>query len=606
MDFKIANCVENETTTLSKSRDLTSDNFEMYPQERKQVQTDLFSIKIENNKIIQIPITIDGYVCITPISRECDKRFEDWSKNDDVKKMFENEPKNFMYKYKIKGSGFEGTYLFAKFAILYASYCSQQCGRELSIILIDILQKFIEIKDKETSILTNDLNETKSLLFTLEVKTKALENENESLQTYKSKYLTSLQRRTHYQLQEGNCVYLWSDRLCDDTMFKFGMTENINRRLAEQRTTCPSLKLECLIYCDCHKLIEDIIKEKYSSNRLWMNHEFVYNITVDRFIHFVTYILKAMGKKYTIADDIQKYNEDHPLPDFSEITEDVVSIKTFNTVLPTQNVIKEKEKTAYVETLKTDNINEDVNEHTTEDTVSCTSESKDRSSVSTIKEEDDIDVIEENTEEMRISYHTRKINQYTLDGKFIRSYDRVIDAENENNYKKLSIYNCCKGTQRQAYNFQWRYANEVNGIEDIKPIDMTQKRFKRRVLQFSRDNVHLKTFESVKDAATFIDVTGSNMSEAIKLQRPCRGYIWRYEQESENTQTHIEVDKTKKVHKNARRIVKLSLDDKVIDIYPSAELAAKSANIKSTQVIGCCQGRRRTTGGFKFKYEDDA
>ena len=53
------------------------------------------------------------------------------------------------------------------------------------------------------------------------------------------------------------------------------------------------------------------------------------------------------------------------------------------------------------------------------------------------------------------------IKQYTLDGKFIKSYISINQAMRENNIKSNNITTCCQRKRNSAYGFIWRYENDI-------------------------------------------------------------------------------------------------------------------------------------------------
>lgn len=53
-----------------------------------------------------------------------------------------------------------------------------------------------------------------------------------------------------------------------------------------------------------------------------------------------------------------------------------------------------------------------------------------------------------------------KINQYDLDGKFIKQWVGIRNISKEININKGNICSCCKGKRNNAGGFIWRYANE--------------------------------------------------------------------------------------------------------------------------------------------------
>lgn len=55
---------------------------------------------------------------------------------------------------------------------------------------------------------------------------------------------------------------------------------------------------------------------------------------------------------------------------------------------------------------------------------------------------------------------SKHINQYTKDGLFLRTWYSSMDIERELGYIHTNIIACCKGKQKTAYGFIWKYADE--------------------------------------------------------------------------------------------------------------------------------------------------
>ena len=58
--------------------------------------------------------------------------------------------------------------------------------------------------------------------------------------------------------------------------------------------------------------------------------------------------------------------------------------------------------------------------------------------------------------------HSRKVFQYTIDGKFVKEYPSVAIAAEENNFDKSNIRYCCightlHGKRHTAYGYKWAY-----------------------------------------------------------------------------------------------------------------------------------------------------
>lgn len=51
----------------------------------------------------------------------------------------------------------------------------------------------------------------------------------------------------------------------------------------------------------------------------------------------------------------------------------------------------------------------------------------------------------------------KKVNQYKLDGTFVRSWDCINDIQREYGYFNSQIGKCCKGILKKSYGYIWRY-----------------------------------------------------------------------------------------------------------------------------------------------------
>lgn len=54
---------------------------------------------------------------------------------------------------------------------------------------------------------------------------------------------------------------------------------------------------------------------------------------------------------------------------------------------------------------------------------------------------------------------SKPINQYDLQGNFIKSWNSGTEIKITLGYSNGNICNCCRGKQKTAYGFIWRYAN---------------------------------------------------------------------------------------------------------------------------------------------------
>ena len=59
------------------------------------------------------------------------------------------------------------------------------------------------------------------------------------------------------------------------------------------------------------------------------------------------------------------------------------------------------------------------------------------------------------------STKSKTVYQYSLDGKYIRSYDTIKDALEQTNGSRAGIYRCCNGKGNSSGGYLWKYEKEV-------------------------------------------------------------------------------------------------------------------------------------------------
>lgn len=54
--------------------------------------------------------------------------------------------------------------------------------------------------------------------------------------------------------------------------------------------------------------------------------------------------------------------------------------------------------------------------------------------------------------------YSKAVYQYSLEDKFIRKWDCMMDVQRELGFRTGNISNCCSGKRKTAYGFVWKYA----------------------------------------------------------------------------------------------------------------------------------------------------
>lgn len=123
------------------------------------------------------------------------------------------------------------------------------------------------------------------------------------------------------------------------------------------------------------------------------------------------------------------------------------------------------------------------------------------------------------------------VNQYDLKGNFIKTYNSILEAENESGANHSVIIRCCKRHKnaKSASGYQWRYSDDCGDIGEVK-YEVNNRGQCRKVEQYDKDMNLLKIWDSISEAANSTGLKPSNITAVCRggKQKTSGGYIWRY------------------------------------------------------------------------------
>lgn len=130
---------------------------------------------------------------------------------------------------------------------------------------------------------------------------------------------------------------------------------------------------------------------------------------------------------------------------------------------------------------------------------------------------------------------TKKVQQYTLEGVFVREYNSAFDAVKENNWQEASYHNiqsvCNQVKKYKSYQgFLWKYSNDVRNINEwIKRYKITDNKQKKTVYQYDLNDNFIGKYTSVGMAAKTLNLIQQNISKvATGKRKTCGGFKWSY------------------------------------------------------------------------------
>ena len=209
----------------------------------------------------------------------------------------------------------------------------------------------------------------------------------------------------------------------------------------------------------------------------------------------------------------------------------------------------------------------------------------------------------------------RPVNQYDLDGNFIKQYESLTEAGKP--YGNTStIWRACiqhvdeKGCHTYtAYGYQWRYADDCDDIG--KYIRPKSKRAKGgnahnavKINQYDKNGKYIKTWECIKDAADFYNINVSTIVGALNesKNKNAKGFQWRRYEDYSDCSDIARYERNHNYDYCMKRVGQYDINGNLLKIYNSGKEASIETNVSQTCISSCCKGKTRTAGGYIWKY----
>lgn len=120
-----------------------------------------------------------------------------------------------------------------------------------------------------------------------------------------------------------------------------------------------------------------------------------------------------------------------------------------------------------------------------------------------------------------------RVNQYSLNGDFIKTYDSMTTATEDTGVGNKEILYCCEKKYKTAYGFQWRYFEDH--IEALDPVETFNK---KKVEQYTLNGTKLATYRSVMHASQSCKIQYACIWRAVRGKASRAGrYKWKYVEE---------------------------------------------------------------------------
>lgn len=177
------------------------------------------------------------------------------------------------------------------------------------------------------------------------------------------------------------------------------------------------------------------------------------------------------------------------------------------------------------------------------------------------------------------------IAQYSLDGKFIRTWDSIKEAQET--LGLTSISENLTGVSKYCGDFQWKYYTDES---DIDPVIKKEK----TVYQFDLKGNLLKVWKSATEASKEfknpISAKTAIHNVCKNITRQAYGYYWSFKCKFE----YVEYSPTKAV-------AKYTHDGIFVESYSSIKEAAENNNTSSTNISHAIKGDQKKCAGFRWR-----
>lgn len=194
-----------------------------------------------------------------------------------------------------------------------------------------------------------------------------------------------------------------------------------------------------------------------------------------------------------------------------------------------------------------------------------------------------------------IDKYKKAIDQYSIEGNFIKSWASISDAVNALDIYKTAISKSLYGKPTLRGGFYWRFKGQLLNKEDLP--------FDKRINQYE-NGVLVKVWNSIKEACDTLNIPPSTLVN--RLSGRSLKNDWEYVDIRKRTERGYENKKEKQTF-ITRKIGQYDLNWNLIKEWDSIKNAAISLNIFHSSISGVLRKRRycHTTGGFHWKYLDE-
>ena len=178
---------------------------------------------------------------------------------------------------------------------------------------------------------------------------------------------------------------------------------------------------------------------------------------------------------------------------------------------------------------------------------------------------------------------SNKVDQYTLDGVYIKTFKSAKAAADSLNKRNPGIIECCKGLRDSAFGFKWKYSDNKsfrtsNRLQKPKVV-VKGFHVATKVNQYDLNMNLIKSFNSAREAARELAFSEASISKCCRHERKTyKKFIWEYDFKNNSIESYV-----------AKRVVEIK-NNVVVNEYKSAAEVGRQINETRREVSKLCTG----------------
>ncbi len=207
----------------------------------------------------------------------------------------------------------------------------------------------------------------------------------------------------------------------------------------------------------------------------------------------------------------------------------------------------------------------------------------------------------------RIHAYVREILQFSMEGKYIRSFPSIAHVEREAQIPHTSIHANLKGERPEVNGYQFRYRSDPlfdEGIVDIPATRPLPHKQAAVTLQFSLDGRFTAEFPSAAQAARATNIPHSNITACLRgLITFASGYRWLRRDDPRFANGIVDIEPMPVPMRG--EIMQFDLNGNFLRKYPDANAAAAAAGVTPSAIRACARKKEWKCAEYRWRYACD-